>query len=133
MSDPKTILIADDDENDVFLLKRLLRKAGEFRLHIVQNGADAIHYLAGEGEFADRERFPAPRGVILDLKLPNRDGLEVLEWMQSQSACAGIPALVCSGLESSSHAERARKLGAFSFSSKPPDPTQLNALLAAMS
>jgi DNA-binding response OmpR family regulator len=88
--------------------------------------------LAGEGEFADRHRFPAPCCVILDLKLPNKDGLEILEWMQTHEQCAGIPALVCSGLESESHVERARELGAFSFSLKPPDPHQVSALLAAM-
>jgi CheY-like chemotaxis protein len=132
MSDLKTILIADDDENDVFFLKRLLDKTGVYRLQIVNDGSKAIHYLAGEGEFADRSRFPAPCCVILDLKLPNKDGLEILEWMQSHAECKGIPALVCSGLECSNHVERARELGAFSFSSKPPDANQVAALLAAM-
>jgi len=132
MSHLKTILIADDDENDVFFLKRLLDKTGEYRLQIVHDGNKAIHYLAGEGEFSDRARYPAPCCVILDLKLPKKDGLEILEWMQTHKSCAGIPALVCSGLESSSHVERARELGAFSFLSKPPDPKQVSALLAVV-
>jgi DNA-binding NtrC family response regulator len=58
--------------------------------------------------------------------------LEILEWMQSHDECAGIPALVCSGTESSIHAERARELGAFSFAPKPPDPHQVSAFLAAV-
>jgi CheY-like chemotaxis protein len=132
MSNLKTILIADDDENDVFFLKRLLNKTGEYRVQIVHDGSKAIRYLAGEGEFADRSKYPAPCCVILDLKLPKKDGLEILEWMQTHKSCAGIPALVCSGSDSSSHVERARELGAFSFSPKPPDPNQVSALLAAM-
>jgi CheY-like chemotaxis protein len=132
MSDLKTILIADDDENDVFFLKRLLDRAGEYRLQIVHDGAKAIRYLAGEGEFADRKRFPTPCCVILDLMLPKKDGLEILEWMQTHDECSGIPALVCSGLESETHLERALELGAFSFSSKPPRPDKVSALLAAM-
>jgi len=132
MSDLRTILIADDDENDVFFLKRLLGKTGDYRLQIVHDGCQAIHYLAGEGEFADRKQFPAPCCVILDLKLPNKDGLEILEWMQSHDEYKGVPALVCSGLECSTHIERARELGAFSFSAKPPDPVQVSALLASM-
>jgi len=133
MSDLKTILIADDDENDVFFLRRLLDKAGEYRLQIVHDGVQAIHYLAGEGEFADRTRYPAPCCVILDLKLPSKDGLEILEWMQTHESCAGIPALVCSGFDdSATHVQRARELGAFSFSPKPPDPNQVSALLATM-
>jgi CheY-like chemotaxis protein len=132
MSDLRTILIADDDENDVFFLKRLLDRAGEYRLQIVHDGNNAIRYLAGEGEFADRTRYPAPCCVILDLKLPKKDGLEILEWMQTHKECAGIPALVCSGLESSDHIERALELGAFSFSAKPADPLQVSALLASM-
>jgi len=128
----KTILIADDDENDVFFLRRLLDKSGEYCLQIVHDGSKAIRYLAGEGEYADRNRYPAPCCVILDLKLPKKDGLEILEWMQTHKECAGIPALVCSGLESGQHVERARELGAFSFSPKPPDPHQVSALLAAM-
>ena len=132
MSHLRTILIADDDENDVFFLKRLLDKTGEYRLQIVHDGNNAIRYLAGEGEYADRARYPAPCCVILDLKLPKKDGLEILEWMQTHENYAGIPALVCSGLDSDDHVERARELGAFSFSPKPPDPLQVSALLASM-
>jgi CheY-like chemotaxis protein len=132
MNQLKTILIADDDENDVFFLKRLLDKTGEYRLQIVHDGSKAIRYLAGEGEFADRARFPAPSCVILDLKLPNKDGLEILEWMQSHESCAGIPALVCSGFDSSTHVERARELGAFSVVPKPPNSDHVSALLATL-
>jgi CheY-like chemotaxis protein len=132
VSEPKTILIADDDENDIFFMKRLLGKTGEYRLHIVHDGSTAIHYLAGDGEFADRARFPAPCCVILDLKLPHKDGLEILEWMQTHAEVAHIPALVCSGSQSSAEITRARELGASSFLTKPPDLRRMRSFMAAV-
>jgi len=127
----KTILLADDDENDVFLWKRVLAKAGNFCVQVVHDGASAIRYLAGEGEFADRLRFPLPCCVILDLKLPERDGLEILEWMSARCDCSQIQTVVCSGSEHPLDRERAEKLGACSFLSKPPDPRHVGRLLGA--
>lgn len=129
MIDLKTILLADDDESDVFFWKRLLNKTGDFRLHVVHDGIAAIQYLAGEGEFADRAQFPMPGCVILDLNLPRKDGLEILEWMQAHQECSEIQAVVCSGSDHPVELERARQLGAFSFLSKPPDPQQVDRLL----
>jgi CheY-like chemotaxis protein len=125
----KTILLADDDENDVFFWKRLLAKTGDFCIQVVHDGASAIRYLAGEGEFADRHRFPLPSCLILDLKLPQCDGLEILEWMSAHIDCAQIQTVICSGSEHPGDREWAHKLGACSFLSKPPDPRHVGRLL----
>lgn len=129
MTAAKTILLADDDEYDVFLWKRLLSQAGDFCVQVVHDGASAVRYLAGEGEFADRCRFPFPSCVILDLKLPQLDGLEILEWMSAHPICSQIQTVVCSGSECPDDRERAQKLGACSFVSKPPDPRHVGRLL----
>ena len=132
MSAVKTILIADDDESDVFFLKRALAKTGAYNLQVVSDGRQAIEYLAGEGAFADRQRFPQPSCVIVDLKLPEKDGLEILEWMKSSANCSKIPALVCSGCEHAAQIDRARQLGAFSFLPKPPDQRTVTRLMASL-
>src|SRR5262245_39506711 len=82
--DDKIILLAEDDDNDVVLLERAFQKANRHdSLRIVRDGDQAINYLSGRGEYADRERFPIPFVILLDLKMPGTNGFEVLEWVRS--------------------------------------------------
>ena len=86
------ILMVEDDPNDVFLLKRALEKE-QVRLPVrtVSDGDEAIRYLGGVGEFADRARHPLPCLVILDLKLPKKNGLEVLSWLRNHEEIGDLP------------------------------------------
>jgi CheY-like chemotaxis protein len=129
MIEVKTILIAEDDENDIFFLKRLLSRVGEYKVHIVRDGPQAIRYLGGEGEFQDRQMFPRPCCLILDLGLPKKDGLEILEWLKSHPEHSTIPVLVCSGSEFPEHVERAQSLGAVSVLTKPADLRQMSSFI----
>ena len=80
-----TILLVEDDPDDVLLIQRAVRKAKIANpLQVVGNGDDAVAYLAGEGPYGDRERYPLPVLMLLDLKLPRRSGLEVLAWLRRQ-------------------------------------------------
>ena len=75
------VLIADDSESDVFFLLRAFANAHvKNPVHVVRSGRETIDYLNGAGKFADRERFPMPAIVFLDLKMPYPDGYEVLRW-----------------------------------------------------
>src|SRR2546421_2007732 len=88
----KTILQVEDDPNDVFFFQRAMKKAGVPNpTHVVSDGQQAIDYLQGAGKFADREQFPLPSLVLLDLKLPYVMGLEVLRWIRQQP---GTPMVV---------------------------------------
>ena len=81
------VLIADDSEVERFLLKRAL-KQGAPRLQVVselETGDEVIAYLAGEGPFADRAQHPLPKLVFLDLRMPRKGGLEVLQWLKQWS------------------------------------------------
>jgi CheY-like chemotaxis protein len=126
VAEPKTILIAEDDENDIFFLKRILLRLGDYKVQIVRDGNEAVRYLAGEGEFHDRSAFPLPYCLIVDLGLPQKDGLEILEWLRAHPRHSSIPVLVCSGSQFPEHIERAQRLGAVSFLNKPPDLPQVS-------
>src|SRR4051794_15355706 len=80
-----TILVVDDNEDDVFALRRALKKANIANpQQIAIHGQDAVDYLSGKGKYADRAQFPLPFLIFLDLKMPFRDGFEVLTWLRTQ-------------------------------------------------
>ena len=78
-----------------------------------------IAYLNGAGPFSDRDKFPLPGVLLLDLKMPNVSGFEVLEWWKSQPHLAELVIVVVSGNREMQEIARAYQLGARSFISKP--------------
>src|ERR1041385_2090392 len=76
MSDHGLILLAEDNETDVLLTRRAFAKANLLNpLHVVSDGEEAIAYLSGEGKYANRSEYPLPDLLLLDLKMPNKNGL----------------------------------------------------------
>jgi len=127
------ILLIEDEENDVFFLKRAMTKAGMTnQVFVACDGQQAIDYLQGAGKFAERERFPLPGIVLLDLKLPLVMGLDVLKWIRQQSGLAPIVIILSSSREERDIAE-AYRLGANAYLVKPVEPTKLEAMVKAMS
>lgn len=115
----KPILQVEDDPNDVFLLQHAMTKAGvENPIQVATNGQQAIDYLKGAGEFADRRRFPLPCLVLLDLKLPYVMGLEVLRWIRQQHG-APLIVLMLSASAQDGDIAAAYRLGANAFLTKP--------------
>ncbi|MCK5560975.1 MAG: response regulator [Thermoplasmata archaeon] len=115
-----TILLIEDDPNDVILIQRAFNKANiNNPIQVVENGEDAIAYLEGEGDYSDREHYPIPILVLLDLKLPRKSGHEVLEWVRLQPGLLRIPIVVLSSSSQRSDVERAYDLGANSYMIKP--------------
>src|SRR5688572_29720942 len=128
----RAILLIEDNEDDVFLMKRAVKGAKiKNPLLVVEDGQQAVEYLAGKGKYADRENFPFPAVVFLDLKLPIRTGLEVLEWIRQQPALENLVVLVLTSSNEPSDLKRAYALGANSYLVKPPTADQLLDLASA--
>ena len=116
----QTILLVEDDANDVYFMKRAAREAGMLdSLQVAQDGQEAMDYLGGLGEYADRERFPLPCLVLLDLKLPRVMGFEVLKWIRQQAALKTITVIVLTSSDLKPDVDQAYRLGADSYLVKP--------------
>lgn len=115
-TNPPTILIAEDDQDEVFLLEQAFLKTGlNCRLHFVPNGEKAIAYLEGKEPYDNRKAFPAPGVLLLDLKMPMVDGYDVLEWLQTHPQLGDLPVVVHSGSVLAEDRERTAKLGAKAY------------------
>lgn len=124
------VLFVEDDENDVFFLQRAFREADiPHPLRVASDGQEAIDYLSGVGKYADRSAYPFPCLLILDLKMPRKTGMEVLEWVRHQRHLRGLPILILSSSAHRNDIERAYELGANAFVVKPSS-TEKRAQLA---
>jgi CheY-like chemotaxis protein len=132
-SDGRTILLVEDTEDDVFFMKDTMKRAGLLNpLHVVRDGSKAIDYLNGSGGYSDRKQFPFPCLVLLDLKLPEYSGFEVLDWIRAQAGMKQLPVVVLSGSEIVRDLSLAYQKGANSYVVKPPTREKLEALTKAV-
>jgi len=115
-----SILLVEDDPNDIILIKRAFEKARITNpLQVVEDGEEAISYLAGKGPYGDREKYSLPMLILLDLKLPRKSGHEVLEWLCQQPILKRLTVVVLTSSQQSSDINRAYDLGANSYLVKP--------------
>lgn len=122
---PETILLVEDEEGDVFFMRQALKKAGVLNpLQVASDGQEAIDYFKGTGKFANREEFPLPCLVLLDLKLPRVMGLNVLKWIREQSEVPTIVIILTSSREEVD-ISTAYRLGANGYLVKPHDVSLL--------
>src|SRR5262245_24895855 len=115
-----TLLIAEDDDNDFLFFERALgTEKFEANIRRVCGGGETIGYICGENHFADREAHPLPHLMVLDLKMPRKNGFEVLEWLREHSDPETLPVVVFSSSEEPSDVEKAYELGASGYLVKP--------------
>ena len=122
------LLLVDDSEDDVFLLKRALARYPYF--HVVgwaEDGSAAINYLSGIGQYSDRMVHPWPDVMVLDLKMPKRDGYEVLEWMRGKSPRPKVAVFTASNLQEDK--SRVAELGADLYQHKAFQVEELDQFL----
>jgi CheY-like chemotaxis protein len=128
-----TILHVEDRPDDVFLLKYAFKSA-EIKnpVHVTEDGQRAIDYLIGKGQFADREKYPLPLLTLLDLQLPQKPGLEVLEWIRQQPALKSMIVIILSSSVYEGDLRRAYELGANAFLVKPSSTQTLADMCRAL-
>jgi CheY-like chemotaxis protein len=115
-----TILLFEDDDNDAFLVQRALKRADIHNpVHRVRDGQEGIDYLSGVAPYDDRSRYPFPRVVLLDLKMPRKSGMEVLEWLKTHPEHKVIPTIIFTASREQQDIVRAYGLGANCFMAKP--------------
>lgn len=116
------LLLVEDDENDVFFLRRALQatEAG-CTLHVAADGLQALDYLHGQGRFADRGRFPWPHLILLDLKLPYISGLNVLQHIRGKPELRHLIVVILTTSAHETDIAQAYALGANSFLVKPAE------------
>jgi CheY-like chemotaxis protein len=116
----KHILVAEDSQDDFFLLRIAFEKAAlPSALHHVENGEQAIQYLTGQAPFSDRTAHPFPQLLILDLKMPLTNGFEVLKFLSAHPDIKIPVVLVLSGSAIPEHKNKAIELGAAAYFPKP--------------
>lgn len=128
----RALLLVEDNEDDVFLMRRALKGAHVVNpLLVVEDGQEAVDYLSGTGKFADREQYPLPAVVFLDLKLPFLSGHDVLAWIRRRKEFESLVVIVLTSSNEASDLSRCYSLGANSYLVKPPTPEQLDDLAKA--
>jgi CheY-like chemotaxis protein len=126
------VYMADDSEGDRLLFKAALKRAASLQLiGEATNGHDVMAYLKGHGPFANREEFPLPDLLLLDLKMPRKDGFEVLEWLRTQSL-ENLTVVVLTDSMQPEHIKRALDLGADLFQVKPVANHDREAMVLAL-
>src|SRR5436190_19487954 len=115
----KTILVVDDRLDDFELLKVMFKRSRILNpVHVVHTTEEAVCYLKGEGRFANRDLYPFPALVLLDLHLTDGHGFDVLRWVRDHHRESHLAVVVLTG--SDVHAIRqSYELGAHSFLTKP--------------
>jgi CheY-like chemotaxis protein len=126
MAPQPSILLVEDNEDDVFLMMRAMKAAGvDLPLQTVGDGRLALDYLSGTGPYSDRSTYPVPGMVLLDIKLPQLSGLEVLRWLRSEPTLRRTIVIVLTSSNHPGDVRQAYDLGANSYVVKPASFQQL--------
>ena len=128
-----TILVVDDDPNDLLFIERAFRAIGvKDPIHTINGGEEAIAYMMGEGKFSDRSLYAYPTFITTDLKMPGADGFAVLEHLKNNPEWAVIPTVVLTSSRDLDDIKKAYMLGASSYHVKPSSPDELRQLLKVL-
>src|SRR4051812_8405217 len=120
MTDSPVILLAEDREDDGIIIRNAFaRTTFPYRLTVVRDGEEAVAYLEGAGAYADRARYPFPSVLLLDLKMPRKDGFEVLDWIRGRAEFSSLRVVVLTSSKLTSDINQAYERGAKSFLVKP--------------
>jgi CheY-like chemotaxis protein len=130
MSCDLPVLMIEDEESDAILVQRALCKEQINNLvRVVPDGVEAVKYMRGEGIYQDRSEYPLPGVILIDMKMPRKNGLEVLEWLRHYPESSAIPIIILSGSQEANDVTKAYQMGANAFMAKPTSFNDLRKLL----
>lgn len=122
----RPILLVEDDTNDIFFFQRAAKIAAIANpVRVARDGEEAMNYLGGQGEFADRDKHPLPCLIVLDLNMPKKNGFELLAWLRDRPPLDTLPVVILTSSQAERDMEQALDLGAKSYVVKPSDPNKL--------
>ena len=122
MTQPCLILLVEDNADDEMLTLRALRKQKVVnQIDVVRDGAEALDYLQGQGKYSDRNKQDIPQLIMLDLKLPKINGLQVLEQIRAMNHTSMIPVVILTSSDEEQDIAQSYTLGANSYVRKPVD------------
>jgi CheY-like chemotaxis protein len=128
-----TIMVVDDDPNDLIFIERAFRAIGvKDPIHTINGGREAIAYMKGEGKFSDRRLYAYPTFITTDLKMPGADGFAVLEHLKNHPEWSVIPTIVLTASRDLDDIKKAYMLGASSYHLKPSSPEELRRQLQVL-
>jgi CheY-like chemotaxis protein len=117
----RTILMADDDGEDCVLVRDAMQETGRAcDLRFVRNGEELFDYLRHQGEYAEGKNAPRPDLILLDLKMPCKDGRETLRELKSDSQWQCIPVIMLTTSTASNDVEACYRMGVNAYVTKPP-------------
>lgn len=129
-ADPANILLVEDNPDHAEMIMRLLNSHyNVLQIHHLRDGQAALDYLTGRGEFKDHHESPTPRLILLDLRLPKVDGLDVLKEIKTSEALRHIPVVVLTTSEAESDISRACNLHVNSYLVKPMNLDEFDHLI----
>jgi CheY-like chemotaxis protein len=127
------ILHVEDDPNDVLLLWRAIARAHlPITYFAVEDAFEAVSYLSGRPPYDDRNRFPIPALLVVDIKMPGLDGFHVLEWAQANPETAEIPVFILSSSNLPLDVRKAHELGAMACFLKSPNFREVIAAISSL-
>ena len=128
-----TVLLVENNADDARLAELAFERAQLRHLLVcVEDGLLAMDYLKGRGKYADRQKFPPPQYILLDLGMPGLSGFEFLEQLRQDPDLRAVPVTILSGSNYSPDVKRAYELGVKSFLEKPSNLADFSAALRNM-
>lgn len=119
-SKQRVVLLVEDSLSSVLLVERSLKQLGSpVWLQITRDGEQGRSYLKGEGEYADRQRYPFPDMVLTNTKMPRMNGMELLIWIKQQPELQNLPIVMMSSSNNPAEREQAIALGISAYFAKP--------------
>lgn len=126
MSAELRVLAVDDDSNDVVFLQRAFAKGcPDVPVHFVASGREALEYLSGAKPYANRKKYPLPTLLILDLKMPEINGFDIMQWVREQPGIKDMKIAVLSGSDLEADITKASRFGVVAYYVKPNNPDEL--------